>query len=805
MTTTTTSAVVPCSSYLSAQATHLLYENDPDVLEEPTFWADEIEDDSDLVVWNTKFGQSPECKSYAEAMSKGQFTFSVCGGSNTAVQSAGLWDYPAQIPPGVRRYFSPAYTDGLCCGNCSLDIPEVRLYYFPGKTSSCHRNQTFINSTLPAQKLEKRIHSLVANGSTAVIDGHTLLVKRCESRNNSRIDAYYSTSPSIYLQLLGTATVNDQCTTVGPKLIDPIITLAPGQISTWKPPVNMYYDDFDNFTVGEIWYDPSGIPGTGGNAAAGFALLDIEDLACPTWGLGKSTSTDGTVVTTIGPPWLPLIRPPEEIFSLDPIWSALCTGLFTDSFGLTTLALFDPPIALTPAEFLLSTSIASPTSAPAIASADPTAVSEGAATSNDAAKPAPSPTDPAASPTGKGDPGRGSPTQSPETAPVDPTSLPSNSVAYQKDKGNPPPDPPLDPKVPSVPTGVGDPPAKSITQDPPLRDSQDPPTDPKDSIVPVPVQGESPQIQSHGLGAIIYNAFGKTGPNVDGSSTTSSPPLSIFTVGAQTFTADPTGFEVENIAATTISGTVVSLGQHETLVIGSSIISLLSLFDPSPNRAYTIAGQIFTPNPSAFSIAGTTILAGGPAATIDGTIISLGLSEALVIGSSTINLPTPTYTSGKVYTIGDQAFTPNPSAFPIAGTTISVGGQGATVNGTTISLEPSGTLVIGSSTIPLLPSQIPSDIMIDGYDVVKTHSSFVVVDGKTLSAAASGVRVSGQVVSLEAGGKMLDIGTGRFALPTGAGNGSVNVQAFTGDGRGRKGVGWLLLLVLCAAVLLLCY
>ena len=56
------------------------------------------------------------------------------------------------------------------------------------------------------------------------------------------------------------------------------------------------------------------------------------------------------------------------------------------------------------------------------------------------------------------------------------------------------------------------------------------------------------------------------------------------------------------------------------------------------------------------------------------------------------------------------------------------------------------------------------------------------VDGVTVNAAAAGVTVSGQIVSLEAGGATLDIGTGRFALPTpvAAANGSVNVQAFLG-------------------------
>ena len=90
-------------------------------------------------------------------------------------------------------------------------------------------------------------------------------------------------------------------------------------------------------------------------------------------------------------------------------------------------------------------------------------------------------------------------------------------------------------------------------------------------------------------------------------------------------------------------------------------------------------------------------------------------------------------------------------------------------------------MVIGSSTIPLLTSQVSSNVNIDGFDV-NAQPSFVVVDVVTLSPAALGTTVLGTVVSLEAGGSTLVIGTGRFALPTpmGAASSSVNVQAFTG-------------------------
>ena len=97
--------------------------------------------------------------------------------------------------------------------------------------------------------------------------------------------------------------MNDRCTTVGPKLIDPIITLPPGGLSTWRPaPLGLIgAPGWDNYTVGEIWNDPTDIPGYDENLA-GMAPLDVRGLACPTWGLGTSTFANGSVITTIGPP-----------------------------------------------------------------------------------------------------------------------------------------------------------------------------------------------------------------------------------------------------------------------------------------------------------------------------------------------------------------------------------------------------------------------------------------------------------------------------------------------------------------------
>ena len=176
LTTATTTTVLPCPSYLSAQKAYLEYRNDPGVLADDSLWEyhERDLDDPILVDWDINFGQSAECKSYAEARAQGRYTLSGCGRSTTVIQASEA--VPSQIPPGLVRYGDPGSTAGTCCGDCSLDGQEVRLYYFPDNmTIDCHQNQTSnFTSTLPARKLRKSEHSLGVGGSIAVISGHTL-------------------------------------------------------------------------------------------------------------------------------------------------------------------------------------------------------------------------------------------------------------------------------------------------------------------------------------------------------------------------------------------------------------------------------------------------------------------------------------------------------------------------------------------------------------------------------------------------------------------------------------------------------
>ena len=122
--------------------------------------------------------------------------------------------------------------------------------------------------------------------------------------------------------------MRDQCGPLGSTLTNPIITLAPGALSTYVP---------QDYEIGSTYID---------EAAAQVNLfmgtvkpLNIPDLQCPTFGIGVGTSADGTVHTTVGPPWLPVIVPPQEAFSLDPSWESFCTGFLSFAPGMISFAI----------------------------------------------------------------------------------------------------------------------------------------------------------------------------------------------------------------------------------------------------------------------------------------------------------------------------------------------------------------------------------------------------------------------------------------------------------------------------------
>ncbi len=624
-----------------------------------------------------------------------------------------------------------------------------------------------------------------------------------------------STSPSLYLQLVGAATAADLCNaTIGPVLDDPIITLAPGQLSTWRPPPRSQFG-YDNFTIGEVWQDWSTVAGVGDQGQ--LVPLDVKDLACPTWGLGRSTGADGTVTTTIGPPFLPLIVPMMQAFALDPTWSEVCTGIFRDAFADQTFAIIDPPMALTPGVALVPSQNQNSATTPHPSDAGPTTPDPQIVRPTGVASPASSPVLAPALPTNSGDPTENSvgvppslslpePSKSPDP-PSDGTLIPLGSPVMDPDAQSPSSAPA------SAMTRIAYPNvASSVDSNTVLGDPQTPVAGATASAESVEQEGDDSAQQTQGIGAIIYNALGRS----EGGATDSNDRINTLTIpsSGEQYVNIPGGNQVMSVEPSNVvlGGTTYSAG-GPVMTLSDSIFTIVPQPGPQDSASVanndqknnippesdplTVAGQPVVINPSTPTLNNAIISPNDPVQTLGGTIISQQQSAASVTENNGPSLPPVALNSnpatGNPIFAGGETSTPAISALSIAGTTISAGGPAITVDGTVISLQSSGTLIMGSSTVDLsmtgsgtarlpdpgIPPSTTYDI--DGLGVqIQPQASFAVVDGATLSAGAPGVTISGSLLSLEPGGKTLDVGTARFAMPTGAANPTNGVQALDG-------------------------
>lgn len=247
-----------------------------------------------------------------------------------------------------------------------------------------------------------------------------------------------------------------------------------------------------------------------------------------------------------------------------------------------------------------------------------------------------------------------------------------------------------------------------------------------------------------GLGRLILGGLN------DQSSPGVAEPF-ITTIAGHAITAAPNAVDVAGTTlhpgdpGMTVDGTAVALDTAHHLVIGSKTIPLTDestglggsikggLGHPSTSDddidvaeplTTTIAGQAITAAPDAVEVAGSTLHPGDRGVTLDGTLISLDRAQHLIVGSKTVALPTSEGTgvgipisgvSGGYYppssssddahplitTVAGQAITAAPSAVAFAGTTLTPGAPGKRINGTLVSLNTAGQLVVGSKTVAL--------------------------------------------------------------------------------------------------------
>lgn len=245
---------------------------------------------------------------------------------------------------------------------------------------------------------------------------------------------------------------------------------------------------------------------------------------------------------------------------------------------------------------------------------------------------------------------------------------------------------------------------------------------------------------------------------------TSHQSSTVLTVAGHIITANPTSFQVAGTPvkagapAVTISGTRISIGLSGDLVIGSSVTP-----NSPPAAIFTVGSQRFTADGADIIGSDTTIHAGDPAVLVGGTSASLDSSGVLVLGISTTTLAGLSPSS--IYTVGDETFTANPTKFSVAGTTLLAGGPGIMVNSTSMSLNPSGSLILGSKTIPL-STPTPAVITTDGQVYTIESSGMIAVNGITLSSGGPGAKINGTPMSVGLGGFIIGTSTIPLQTPT---------------------------------------
>ena len=160
----------------------------------------------------------------------------------------------------------------------------------------------------------------------------------------------------------------------------------------------------------------------------------------------------------------------------------------------------------------------------------------------------------------------------------------------------------------------------------------------------------------------------------------------------------------------------------------------------------TTAGHIVTAAPTTVVIAGSALNSGDPGVTLGGTPLALNETGFLLLGSKTIPL-----TSGLAETITTtivgKAITANSTAVVMKDTTLTAGDLSATVDGTTVALDKTGRLLIGSKTISFQTQTATSLITTIARQPVTAAASGTTIAGTSLDPGDAGFPINGTLKS----------------------------------------------------------
>ncbi|MCJ1404251.1 hypothetical protein MMC11_007476 [Xylographa trunciseda] len=658
---------------------------------------------------------------------------------------------------------APLFDDAYCCWYCSLFYTNVQVFYWPATDA----NTACLNS--------------VASSTVMMADGTSAAQKRNPDPTQLGTEVYATgpdgfvyTSPSVYVAF-PTVSGLDECGLVGPPITALTLAFAPGELSTITD------------------QNPGPVPGS-------TVAFNPADLPC-----GPINGTNGFLPNPVNvSSYLPIIALPSKLLAYRPEWASLnCVNDIWEGQ--------DPPYALIPQSQVM------PASTPALSVTNDPPVPETtpAVPASTFASPASSTAVMQLTTASQLLPAQ-SPSSSPLIdLPPSPSPVPSIISSAGQAEGSPNNDPGVSSTYNNV-QSTGPLPVVVGGQSPSLTAAIPPasPTivQPQQSPSPIvvggftftpapavtsapvasaqPVSASAISIDGQGFtpvpgssGAIVFN--GQTLTQGQGATTINNIPIvlssgSIFINGQGT--AIPTAptansFDLNSPAPPVVAGKTVSIINPSTIVWGSQTLTLgqpAATISGIPvalaSAGLIIEGSLTIPlaslappmtmtsapsSPGALQVDGTTLIPGGPAVTISGTRLSLGVSSNLIVGTSTIYLPAPT----SYIVVASETIDLASSDVVVGGKTLTPGSPAVTVNGVLVSLG-SSVLVVGSTT--------------------KTFA----IAGSTATTTGGGI---GAAIISAFGG--VGVGTLSPLAPTTTGNGTgvFGINPFEGAAKGRGG------------------
>ncbi|KAF2478277.1 uncharacterized protein BDR25DRAFT_309060 [Lindgomyces ingoldianus] len=218
----------------------------------------------------------------------------------------------------------------------------------------------------------------------------------------------------------------------------------------------------------------------------------------------------------------------------------------------------------------------------------------------------------------------------------------------------------------------------------------------------------------------------------------SNPQLPTITVGPTVIPVDPSGGLIINPGTTltrggaplVISSTTFSIGDGGLTIISPSTSTNI----PFSNNPVTVtlgpgnSPLTIDPAGSVILALGTTLRPGDPAITVSGSTLSIGPSGIVVIGpQGTSTIPIPT-SGPQILTIGASTYTLANGALVLGpGTTLSFGDPAITISGTIYSIGTAGVVIVGPSGTSTIPVAISTQVITIGSNTYTMYNGELVL------------------------------------------------------------------------------